>query len=456
MNYNTDELRIKQRGFESLYFLTKHTLQYDLLTDKVHKPLCDFIQYGKGRLIDLEPRDTFKTTCGSIGFCIFMIINFPNIRILLNHKVLGKSREIMNVIANHFQYNEKFKYLYGDWVGFPWGSKGITVSKRTDKTIREPTITPGGVDHEITSSHYDLIINDDLAGLKDMYSVAEREKVLRYYKALVYLRDKGSFIKELNIGTRWHTHDIANYVMGLQGVDIRVRRALIEENNRLISYFPERYTAEGLLAERDEDPVMFATQRMNQPTAMEDQLYIADELSYFVMESFNPEYNVGYIDPAFGRTESNDPCFMSFPIGSIAGDKIHIIDWPTNKKKPEYNERLIISKIVEYEIKELGIESNAAQSEFIRNIQKELKSQGIVLNIKPINNTVNKDRRIQGMHGTVKNNVLFRDDWDKAYPEPMNQLLLYPQHKFKDAPDALAGLCGMATGRKSEPRARVL
>ena len=121
MKFNGDELRIKEHGYESLYFLTKHILQYDKLTDTVHKPLCDFIQCGAGRLIDLEPRDTFKTTCGSIGYCIFIILNNPNIRILLNHKVLGKSREIMNVIANHFQYNEKLKFLCGVWVGEPGG-----------------------------------------------------------------------------------------------------------------------------------------------------------------------------------------------------------------------------------------------------------------------------------------------------------------------------------------------
>ncbi len=49
------------------------------------------------------------------------------------------------------------------------------------------------------------------------------------------------------------------------------------------------------------------------------------------------------------------------------------------------------------------------------------------------------------MHGSVIGSVLFRKDWQEAYPEAMKQLTLYPYHKFKDAPDALEGGISMAT-----------
>ena len=114
-----DELQLKEKGYESLYHFTKYILGYKDLVYRVHKPLCDFIQNnGKdgNTLLDLEPRDTFKTTCGSIGFSIWSIINNYDIRINLNHKILGKVREKLVEIKGHFESNKLFRHLYGDFV----------------------------------------------------------------------------------------------------------------------------------------------------------------------------------------------------------------------------------------------------------------------------------------------------------------------------------------------------
>lgn len=441
---------LKKRGLEDLFILTKYILGYKELDIKVHGDLCRHIQHTPGRLLILEPRDTFKTTCCSVGYSMFLILNNPDIRILLNHKTLTKSKEICGEIREHFEHNPLFRELYGDWKGETWGDKGIVVNRRT-KVVREPTLTPGGVDHEITSSHYEVIISDDLAGLKDMVSLAEREKVLRYYKSLKFLRDKGRFIKEVNIGTRWHINDVASYLIGLKDFNIRIKTALLEDGS---SYFPSRYTVAELVAEREEDPIMFESQRMNNPVSIMNQLYNIDDLNIFEIAEHKLGYCIAYVDPAFGRNEKGEPCYFSFPIASVHGTDIYIIDWETNRLTPEVNEQLIVAKIQEHNIRELWIESNVAQSEFIRNVQRTLKENGIGLVINGVNNTGNKDRRIQAMHGTVKNNVYFRGDWEKSYPEPMRQLLLYPQHKYKDAPDALAGLTAAVSGRKKEPRVR--
>ena len=138
--------------------------------------------------------------------------------------------------------------------------------------------------------------------------------------------------------------------------------------------------------------------------------------------------------------ESKEPCYLSFVIGTLIEDCLYIRDWPTNRETPEQNEILICEKIREHNIQELTIESNAAQSEFIRNVEDRLSNEGYFITINPLNNTANKDRRIQGMHGTVIKKVFFRDDWEDKYPVPMGQLITYPYSKFKDAPDALAGI----------------
>jgi predicted phage terminase large subunit-like protein len=430
------EIDIKYKGFTDLFYLTKHILGYSELIESYHEPLCKFTQIQQSDL-DLEPRGHFKTTIRSIGYSIQLILNNPNVRILINHKILGKARDILREIKGHFEKNKKLIYFYGDRRGETWGTDSIIVKR--DKILKEPTISIGSPDHEATSGHYDYILNDDLVGLKDMVSQAERDKTLRYYKTLPYLKEPTGHIK--NTGTRWNLDDLYNYLINQRSLVVRVKKAVENE----IPIFPERFTLEALKKMENDDPIMYEAQMMNNPTAMKDQLYSLDKLQLFDMESFKPTYNIAYIDPAFGERESKEPCFFSFPIASIVNDKAYMIDWNCNRSDPAENENLVVSKCIEHKIQRLGIEGNVAQSEFARSVQKKLRENNIVLNIENIINTQNKDRRIQSAHGSITNNVLFRKDWEKRYPEAMRQLTLYPYHKFKDAPDSLAGLVYMFT-----------
>ena len=256
----------------ALFIFIKYVLGYDRLDWKVHYPLCEFVVNKKGVLLDNEPRDHFKTTVISIGFPIWVIVVIMrDIRILLNHKVLKKSKEILGEVMQHFEKNELLFKMFGNLVGAPWGNGVLTVKGRSG-AIREPTITAGAVEHEITSSHYDLMINDDLAGLKDMFSLAARTQVERYYKTLKFLRDRGKFIKEINVGTRWHIKDITQYILDkVKGVKYRKTQAVIDiDTPKARVFFKNRYTLQELLDERDEDPVMFETQRQNNPRSSKD------------------------------------------------------------------------------------------------------------------------------------------------------------------------------------------
>ena len=435
---NADEVEIKIAAYDDLFYFTKHILNYDLLSDTIHRDMCEFAQHSKGNILCIEPRDHFKTTCLTIGMTLWHIVNNPNIRILINHKSLSKSAAILSEIKGHFKMNETFLHFFGDWVGEVWSADKITVNKRTVNK-KEPTVSIGAVTHEITSAHYDLIINDDLAGLRDMVSEAERTSTLNFYKSLKYLRDKGTFIKMLTTGTRWHLEDIYHYIKTKTKTEVREKKAIQDDGT---PYFKERYSIKELREMEAEDPVFFESQMQNNPTALSNQLYALDKLNFFDMESFSATGFSLYVDPAFGKNERGDPCYFSMPIGVLVNEGIYVVEWINNKSTPEMNEILVVEKIKEYNIMDIVIESNAQQSEFIRNVEKQLFSQNVPVSVRPLNHSTNKDRRIQAMHGTVTNKTYFRKDWADLpdYAEGMRQLTLYPYSKFKDAPDALEGL----------------
>lgn len=431
---------VKYLALTDLYYFITKILGYDLLEVEVHKPLCDFIQHNKYKdLLDLEPRDHFKTTVVSVGFVIWSICRDPNIKILLNHGVAGKAREVLAAIKTHFETNPMLRRYFGDMVGSPWGESKITVSKRTRIAV-EPTLSIGAVDKEATGGHYNLIVNDDLAGLKDRYSAKQREKVLRYLKAVAYLKDK-SDCREITIGTRWHEDDVYNFIIEKRKkVKVRIRKAEVKKG---VPYFKSRFTWNDLKDLEEDDPGLYAAVMMNDPRPMKDQLYHLDELNKFDYNSYIVSHVIGYVDPAFGKTNEGEPCYFNFCIANIIGDKAYIIEWISNKKKPKDNEILIVNKVKEYNMKMLGVESNAAQSIWCENIKTKLEEEELFVSFEEINHSANKDRRIQSMHGKVLNNTLFRRDWEGKYKESMNQLLMYPQHKYKDAPDGLEGLLSM-------------
>jgi predicted phage terminase large subunit-like protein len=451
----TAEEKLKLKCYKDPFFFIKNILGYKDMEERLHGAILDHVlKPGRKKLL-LLPRGHFKTTVTTIGLPIWLILNDPNVRININNKILKNSKAFLREIKEHFTKNEKLLYLFGDWKGPSWREDEIIVNKRT-KHRKEPTIKTGAVDHELTSGHYDWIINDDLAGLMDMVSEAEREKTLRFYRSTTFIGDRDTV--RVNIGTRKALTDLYSHITTEIPEDQQfIRKAIITEDVEPLkdgkALFPEYWTLDALLEMYNEDPVIFEAEMQNNPTAFDNQLYELKKLTLFENDAISDNgHHVAYVDPAFGKNEKGEPCYFSLIIGRQIGSKIYIVDWITNRRQPQENEALIISKIKEYRFNRLGIESNAQQTEFIRNVERGIQEHNdahmqpedkIFLGIEYINHTVNKDRRIQAMHGTVINSFEFRRDWANAYNEGMNQLILYPHHKFKDAPDALAGLVEM-------------
>jgi len=453
MAYTQDELDIKKAMFADLHFLTKHILGYTLLTNDIHKDLCGFVQEEGGDLLILEPRDHFKTTCASVGLIVWLIINFPDIKILLNCKRLAKSREILGVVMQHFESNPRLRYFIGNWIGDPWKDDAMTVNKRK-RMFTEPTVAIGGTDHEATGGHYNVIINDDLAGLKDKYSEAERRNVQRYFKSLLYLRDKGNFLKEVTIGTRWHPDDVYNYIMkNREGLKMRLQAAILDDgtpNER--PYFPERYSMKELRKLQKEDAVDFAAQMMNNAIAGSSTTYKHGELRFF-SEAIKGGTTYAYLDPAMGKNDKS--CFPVLITGRSVNKQIYIVDCFIKRVGAEEMKSIIIDHCRKHDVRVLGVEDNQFQAYYAQDIQKALKIAKLSTSMVPITHHTDKDLRIRSVHGIIVDHVHFWADWEEKYPQLIQQLLGHPEVQYKDGPDALEGLISMLEGT-SEARIRFI
>lgn len=294
-------------GLESLYYMARFNLGYTLMRPFPHKDLCRFIETSK-RALDLEPRGAFKTSVISQAYSVQRIIKNPNIRILLDSVVLQNSLDNLGVIKSHFE-SPRVKFLYGDYVGSKWTNEEITVSKRTARNLKEPTVRCASVEKVQVGPHYDLIIADDLVSKENIETPEQRQKVKDHFKLLFSLLEPEGEI--VVVGTRWHFEDLYNMIIEeFPEFSTRIKHAEKSGPNGGL-YFPERLTKEFLEAQKKRlGRDHYSAQYGNDPAP-------EDEHSKFQKKFFKPykdlpekKYGFILIDPGGKKKKSDEWVFF--------------------------------------------------------------------------------------------------------------------------------------------------
>jgi len=119
--------KIALRCRTDLFFLAKEILGYDKMTEATHQELCDYttsilpnspptnaiqekhpeFDPRKNLLLLLMPRGTFKSSVVTISFTLQMVLNEPNIRILIDSETFSKSKAFLREIIEHLINNER-------------------------------------------------------------------------------------------------------------------------------------------------------------------------------------------------------------------------------------------------------------------------------------------------------------------------------------------------------------
>ena len=155
------------------------------------------------------PRGTLKSSLCTIAYPIWLLLNNPNVRILIDTEIYSNSitylREIKNVMSS-----EKFITLFGDLRSNNWNEGEITLSNRT-KTFKEASITCGAIGTTKVGQHYDVIIADDYSSNRNCGSPEQRQKVIDHFKYnLSILEPDGTVVI---VGTRYHEDDIIGFII---------------------------------------------------------------------------------------------------------------------------------------------------------------------------------------------------------------------------------------------------
>lgn len=438
--------QVKAACKSSLHFLCTKILGYKDW-DLVHDDMETFVNRKSLRKLLLVPRGHLKTAIVTKGFAIQSLLRNPDIRILIANQVWDKSREMLYEIKQLLSEKSDLAKLFGEFVSERWREDDIVIRQRR-KALAAPTIGTSGVEAELTSSHYDIIILDDLQGEKNYQTPEQREKVKRYYRSMIDLIEPGGLI--IVIGTRWHLDDVYQYIIDNESdyYDITVRRVV--ENGKIIfpKKFQKKFDPQTKSWQETKEPCLdyinylkkrpseeFASQYMNNPIDSENAIF---KKEYFKYYDRRPErlFVSMTIDPAISEKQSAD-YFAINVSGMDEHYNIYVLDTLKGHWKVAESIDNIFTMFQKWRPSCVGLETIAYQKALKSWLEEKQRERGVYFPITELRRNTNesKEFRIKALEPFYRDGLIHHAPWMKNLEE---ELLHFPKGKHDDEIDALA------------------
>lgn len=412
----SDTPKIEKTEFEHpkpewLYDYCVDVIGFEDMRPQPHYELCNALEWAvndcrfegdhQRALMILLPRDTFKTSISVEALSSAVLTQNPNARILItSHKAKQASQRLV-AARKTFDRNETFMDKYGDdWAPErreeKWSDSEFTIAKRTKVNLREPSVQAAAVGADVTGSHYDLIIADDLVNLENCYTQESRDKVYDYLVSLFPHLEPGGTL--LIVGTRWHSDDA--YGRLIKRDEERVRRGQEPRYRKLIRgcydgpaglFFPTRLTHDFLnVIKVDMGPRRFAANYLNQTLADEDKVfdpqYLREvEFTWFrqgrgnIVRTENGQYPV-YATLAWdtaGTKATSKSDYHGITIRGLDSEGHWWIPEALGKKgTPTEIVNLVASYVLEYRIDKVLIEAVGSYQTWVDALTAKLEPTG--------------------------------------------------------------------------------
>jgi len=416
----------------------------NLMTEKLHKKLCDFISYRKkNKLLILQPIGSFKSSCVTVGFSCQEICKDRDIRILLDSETKAIAVDYLAEIKANFEDNQRLRWLYGNFVPKKgWRGDEIRVLGR-EKRYKEPTVATSGIDNPTTERHFPILIIDDLVSNVNSKTPEQRAKVLDHFKNILHrVEDENSLV--IVVGTRWNFFDVYSYIIDYMEEEFDTLILDAEDDGEGKLLFPEKLTKIFLMGEKKRLGSMYSALYRNKPVIAESQLFKPEwfkDIYYKGMSADGPGelpadlILLTTVDPA--QSSLDESCYyVVLTAGYSQLNKLYVDDVRFGHWTPDEGISHIIASRLLYNPRKTGIETNAFQIYVKDNLQKELDKRRLYMNIVelPHYGKMSKDQRIETLEPWFKNgDIRIR----KGITEIEEEALQYPKGK-KDVLDALA------------------
>lgn len=429
---------IAERGIKDYYFFAREILGYDKMSEEPHQELCNhIIRPGKRKKLTLLPRGSFKSSVVTVAGTVWQLLRNPNLSVLIASESQKNANKYVREIKSHYESNEKFRTLYGDWTneGNTWRDGEIIVSTRK-KMKKEPSVWASSLEKQtIVGMHPDCIVLDDVVSRNNTITSEQIEKTLDYYKLLLsILEPKGKLWVN---GTRWHFLDLYGWILNPENpehknFDILVKSAYKPNGSLLM---PNVLTKDFLEEQRQaQGEATFAHQYLNIAMASSEQSFKPEWIRWYDQSPGGLYYFLS-LDPAVAVENRSD--FTGIIVNGV--DYNHHY-WIQEVVEAKLSPSEIIDKIFEfddrYHLSAIGLEKFMLEKVFKINLEQEMLKRGRNIPIKDVStdNRSSKEHRIRALQPKFEAGMIhLRRDQQNLY----QQIVAHPQLRHDDLLDAL-------------------
>lgn len=490
-----ETLRVRARG--DLYFFAVGILGFDRLHPRIHKPLCRLLELygpydelhliqpwhhyrraielalmkmrvprdqwekrvakyrreGIKKLMLLMPRTWYKTTLGSIAYSVWMGIRDPNYRELLAQNTSTNAVAKGSAIGQCFLSNPLMKLLFPELLptaAEKWSAEGRCLHRT--KTFAESTYEFAGIRTQVTSRHFDCVIEDDtVAPDKDdlgadsiLPSQDDVSQAIGWHRLVPPLMDELTRGRNIITGTRWFVLDLIKWVKDNEPDFLIFQWAVKEDSSGQPNIhghlvWPERFTEDVIKQLQNSlGPYLFNCLYMNSPVAPESQLFRPDWIRYYDKEPLGlmtfTTVDLGG-DPTDTKSAPDYNVVMTCGKDMTEG-KIYVLDYSRERCSPSRTLELIFDHVERWHPVTVGVETVGYQKSLRHWIRQRQVSESKFFSVTELtHNKRSKTQRIMGLQPAVSGGVLYFRPHMTAL---VNELLIYPLGANDDLADALA------------------
>lgn len=310
-------------------------------------------------------RTFYKTTIITKIHSLQLLLNFPNIHIVLAHNKQENSSDNLVSIKNYFLTTD-LKMLFPKYIPNTkeWGNmSGFSVACRTDKGRSEENIEAVGIETEITGRHYQVAKKNDLVTEKSVNTEEQVKKTLDWDERFnLGMFDDPQIKLQDYEGTRYHFADLYSVKLNdpkIKFIDIPVLKDRNSDNVTLENISnPKRFSVEGI-EELKKNMWVFNCQMLLNPDDPARMQLGKEMIAYF---DVIPREGINYllVDPASKRKKKSDyTAMLVVKLAYVEGElRYLIVDGIRDKLDPKQRIDTAIELAQKWNIRESGWEES--------------------------------------------------------------------------------------------------
>ena len=371
-----------------------------------------------------------------------------------------RSPEHQRVFGNLIPERGRFTYRT------PWSDQQKVLVR--SKFTRFPTFLAVGTESSLVSGmRSDILVVDDLIDLSTAMSPAKSEHVKEWFWHTL-LPTRNPYSKTVIVGTPMTRGDLYEDIRtNMEGKSSfryihcpALTDVMVDGQQQLVSYWPERYPVEFLLRLREENYWSFQNQYMLERLDFTKALFKKEWLKYIWLDQIPKELTIFQgIDPNSGKDDLVVADYLAMATVGVDSDGVaYLLDLLYIKGDIETVVGSIRNKILEWHPRMVSVEIDANQNHFKRYLEDKLH---VSLNPVSSKNVSKKERLLSMSNHFISGRILIAavpgDDGDLS-PLPslvpfVDEWSSYPMVSHDDALDsvniALSPIIGLSAAPAS-------